>query len=189
MDWDTTRNAIHEAITKASGLPAEKILWAWQNIDAPALDYISIALGSTITIGQDFIQTSTDADRPNGQEIALSVEGVREVSLEIHCFSTSTADKNDALARAERTRTGLLLPSVRFLLNKVGVSPFDQGSVKYLPEIANAGFRGRGIATVRCYMPAPTVVEYAGYIAHVTGTITSTGGANPSPDIRTFEAP
>lgn len=76
--------------------------------------------------------------------------------------------------------SGLLLPSIREILSRADVSLWDAGSISWIPDIPSRAFRGRAVGEFRCYMPAPTVAEYAGYIDRVSGTVTVLG-ANGSP--------
>ncbi len=190
-------DGIRAAIIAASRIPvAEQVVWQWQDAPQPDLDYIAIGLGTELTMGLDMIVSSYDPARPAGREIELRVKGSRETALEVKCYTaivddqgnSRAADGSNALALAMRTKAGLMLPSVRQLLTKVAVSPFDPGQVNYVPEIVNAGFRARAICTIRCYMPAPFVAEYVTYIQTVRGTATVTGGAQTT-NTRDFGTP
>lgn len=175
--WKSTQDAITAAIAAASGLASSKVLWKPANVNPVAADLIELSFSGAQVVGQDGIKTSTDLLRPTGTEIMQEVEGVREVTLLVECYTATDAFSRDAEYLAETTRTGLMLPSVRDLMAAVGVSPFDPGRVQYTPAIPSLSFRGRATLDVRCYMPAPTVVAYCGYIASVHGTATVSGTA------------
>lgn len=168
--WEDIENYIHAAIVLATGYDSDQVIWKHQNYNAPEVDYATIALGDVIPIAQDFTTYETNLSRPAGQEIKQSVVGVREVPLELEAFSSSTLGNASARAVLEKARTGLRLPSVKYSLRKGGIAPFDLGSVAFIPEIRNTGFRGRAICTIRCYVVMPEVVEYCGYINRVVGT-------------------
>ncbi len=230
--WDETLDAVQSAITRASGLASENVIWKWQNADEPPLTYISMGLTSGLTIGLDYLKktvvpvwldlhayavgdvargvagaltyecitagTSAASGGPTGTgsnitdgsvhwkylsnvaQLKSEVQGVREVGLEITCFTSSTADGLDAQNVLEKTKTALRLSSVRDLLTAVGWSPFDPGPVNYIPEIVAVKFRGRATCVIRCYMPAQSVFEYISSIETVRGTI-SCSGVDPDP--------
>lgn len=189
ITWTQTRDAIHAAIVSASGLAASKVVWGFQDVDERALDYVSMSLGASTTVGQDWIRANYDAGRP-GNEFELSTQGTREVALQLQVFSSATVSATgavDALERAERVKGCLRLPTTRALLDAVAVVPFDPGPVQYVPEVVQVGFRGRATLDVRCYMPAPVFAEYTTYIATISGTISVDGGAGPATEID-FEA-
>lgn len=170
MSWDDVGDAIQKAVERASGVTT---IWKHQDSNAPSGDYVAISLGSIQTLGIDYVRTSQDLTRPLGEEIKLEVLGVAEVPLEIECFTTSgttSGREAAALALCSKTVRGLLLPSVRSILKKKAVAPFDNGTAQWIPDIPSTKFRGRAISTVRCNMRPPSVAEYTGYIARVRGT-------------------
>lgn len=175
MSWVDIENAMHSAIVRASGYPAERVIWSFQNINAPTEDYIEINFGGAISIGQDWIRNKQDLNRPNGQEIRQDIHGVREVPFDVSVFTSDTT--GDAAARhvADLVRTKLRLDSVRSGMRKAGVSPFDASPVSWVPDIPNADFRGRAAFTQRCYVPVIDCFEYVGYIARVRGTVYPSG--------------
>jgi hypothetical protein len=180
MSWDDVGDAIQAAIVRASGLGAGQVIWKGQNRSQLATDYVTLQLGGPITLGIDYIQTSTDLSRPAGQEIELRARGRREYPLEVECFTTQaiSARSNSALELCSRLLLALTLPSVRAILTAQDVSPFDPGTPQWIPDVPSTRFRGRAVATVRCYMPPPTAVEYVGYIERMSGTVTMHGGVN-----------
>lgn len=180
MSWDDVGNAIQAAIVQASGLTPGQVLWKDQDINAPVLDYVAISLGGPIQLGIDFLAQDFDATRPRGQEFRLRVTGTREVPLEIECFTASavTGRQASALYLCTRVLAALVLPSVRELMAAQDVVPFDPGQPNWIPDVPSTQFRGRAVATVRCYMPCPTVEEYVGYIERVTGTVSAVDAGN-----------
>lgn len=171
MSWADIENAMQFGVSRASGFPSDRVFWTYQNVNEPELDHITIGFGGEQTIGIDRLNITQDLYRPNGQEIAQEIQGVREVPFEIECFTSATLGDFAARRVLELTRTKLRLPDVRRRLRLAGVSPFDPGPVSYVPDIPSAEFRGRATCTVRCYVPVMDCVEYVGYIARVTGTV------------------
>lgn len=182
MSWTEIQNAVQEQFAIAGGLPADKVIWQFQNADRPTYPYAALTIGTILTVGQDYVETTYDAARLPGQEIKQEVRGMRDVALELEVFTGPTVGDNAAVFIAERIRTALLLPSVREPLFVAGIAPFDPGPVQYLPTISQIKFQGRATCTIRCYMGVQDVAEYTTYIARVSGTITAQGGAvNPAP--------
>jgi hypothetical protein len=175
VSWDDVGNAIQASIVQASGLPANQVIWKGQDANAPGLDYIAIDLGGPIQLGIDYLAQDFDETRPRGQEFRLTVTGTREVPLEIEVFTASavTGRKQSALYLCTKLLAALVLPSVRELLAAQDVVPFDPGQPNWIPDVPSTKFRGRAAATVRCYMPCPTVEEYVGYIERVTGIVSA----------------
>ena len=171
--WQQTRDAIHAAIVSASGLATDHVIWSWQNVDAPDTPYIELALTPSMQIGQDWIDETYDVTRPAGKEIELAVRGTREVKLAVTIFSLKAVDTGniEAVAVAQTIQGKLLLPSVRNQMAAVGVTPFDPSHIVNVPAIIKAGFRGRAVLDVRCYMPAIVVADYIGWIQFVQGTL------------------
>lgn len=179
MNWDDIGNAITDAVRIASGLDENHVIWKHQNYNAPDEDYLTISLGNPITLGIDYIVTTTDMNRPRGREVEIKVEGVRERTLEIEFFSLPSetggaGNKEAALAKLEELKTSLTLPTIRNILRAQRVSPFDPGPTNWIPDIPGSKFRGRASCSIRCYMPPPTVAEYVGFIDRVTGQIITT---------------
>ena len=175
--WATAADAIQAAIVAASGLTAAAVRWRYQDAAQPALPYVDLSLGVATELGEPYVCDDYDATRDPGKEVKLEVRGLQEISLTVEVFSaTTTPDDGAAIALAHQIRQGLRLPSVRDALQAVGFVPLDSAGVQWLPEIVAAGFRGRATFDTRCTLPAPTVAEYAGYIATIAGTVTAKQG-------------
>lgn len=177
--WAELADAIQSAIAGASGLTT---IWKDQNADAPVVDYVTLELGSLAPVGQDYVTTSTDLGQPKGQEVALTVGGLREVALQIEVFSSATVESVGAASArqtADFIATRLRLPTARTTLAWAGVSILAPGPVNYVPEIVGLGFRGRASLDVRCLMPARPLVERVAYIASFGGTARVSGSSTP----------
>jgi hypothetical protein len=175
MSWEDVQDAVHEAITRASGYPAEKVIWSYQSTNERSLAHVRINFGGESVIGQDRIKTTTDLTRPAGQEIKQEVIGVREVPLDVEVFTSETVGANAARHVAAQIRTKIQLDSIRGVLKSANVSCFDSGPVSWVPDIPAVSFRGRALVTLKCYVPISDCEEYTGYIARVTGTMTVSG--------------
>lgn len=180
ITWPIILDAMHAAIIAASKLPDGQVIWKGQNVGAPEESYVAMSLGPVLEVGQDGEVDKTDLSRPAGEEVELEMLGSREVALQLEVFTAATVPTvgaEDALTIAERVRTRLRLSSIRRPLAEATVSPFGIGQVQHLPAIEAAGFRGRALLDVRCYLSVPLddAKEYTGYIARVNGTVTASG--------------
>ena len=177
MSWDDVGNTIVAAVRAASALPASRVVWKHQNYNAPPQTYVTINLPTILEKGQDWIETTTDLNRPRGQEVEIKVRGIREVSLELECFTDQSVsgDGQSAVSKLLEITTRLRLPGVRALLQEQGVSPFETGRINWIPDIPGTNFRGRAVCSIRCYIPLPSYAEYAGFIERVIGSFTSEG--------------
>lgn len=185
MSWDDAADAIQRAIVQSSGLATGKVIWKDQNVAAPSGDYIAIRFGSMSPVGLESTRTKQDLTRPLGQEIKIQPSGEYEVTLDIECFTTvsHSSSQTSALTICARVLAGFSLPTVKTILSSQGVTVFDVGVGQWIPDIPNTRFRGRAIATVRAYVPAPVmapVADYVGYISRITGRIYPTGWSGPS---------
>lgn len=166
---------MQKAVVLASGLDATQVVWSYQNVNAPSGDYVEVHFGGEQAVGIDWVRNSQNLARPVGQEIKQEIHGTREVPFEITCFTADTTGDFSARRLAEVIRTKLRLDSVRSGIRRAGVSPFDVGTVSYVPDIPAARFRGRAVVTVRCYVPVIDCFEYVGYIARVRGVAYPSG--------------
>ena len=174
--WEDIEDAIQRVIVRSSGLDADKVTWSYQSVNEPANDHITLNFGGLRAIGVDIIRNDQDLSRSTGQEIGQSIKGLREMNLEIECFSSATNNETAAKYIAELIRTNLRLETNIYDLRKVQVAMFDtSGVINWIPDIPSVKFRGRAALTVRCYLPAPTVVEYVGYISRIRGTFFPVG--------------
>lgn len=190
MNWNDVGDALQDAIQRASQLPAGRVVWKHQDRNAPPLDYVAIDLGGMIPIGIDGVVTSFNDERPAGQEVKIETRGVRECVLTVECFTSEAISGREASAAVlcSKIYSGLLLPSIREILHRADVSVFDVSLISWIPDVPSRSFRGRAVGELRCYMPAPTVAEYAGYIERVSGTVTVLGcNGSPSGITRPFD--
>jgi hypothetical protein len=171
ITWEDIEDRIHEAVVRATGFADDRVVWKWQDADAPALDYATVDLGVPVAVGEDRIRYQTDLTRPQGQEVKQTIRGTREVALELEVFCSAPRGNNSAKAVMARTQMALRIPSIKHLLRLGGLSVFDLGVPGYVNDIPTVNFRGRATCSMRCYVVLPEVVEYCGYIARVRGTV------------------
>lgn len=168
--WKEIADAVQSTIATASGLTT---IWRYQNAPAPTVDYVGISFGALQTVDVDFVDEQYDSTLPDGQQVSLSVGGVRVLPLTIEVWSGSTVEKiasTTALSILDSIITKLRLPSNRRALASVGLTVFDPGPANWVPSIVSIGFRGRATCDLRCRIPARTVTEYTDWIGSIAGT-------------------
>lgn len=174
MAWEDIERAVQVAIVTASRLPARQVIWSYQPFPEPTLDYVRLSFGGETVVGFDRIATTQDLTRPAGQEMGQVVRGLREVPLELECFSADVYGSSAARRLAELIRTRIQLDTIRYPLNKAGITPFDSGPVNWIPDSVGI-FRGRATLTLRCYVAVSEAEEYTGYIARIRGVVFPSG--------------
>lgn len=180
MNWTALENALHAWVVSATGYPAARVLWRDQGANALTADHITLHLSGPIVLGTDEEYDKTDLFQPPGQEVEMIVQGDREWSLQVECYTGQTTTSSDAKSILSTLQTVGQLPLRRAILSAEGITIFDLGSVQYAPAIREAGFQGRAIVVMRFYS-RDAASEKTGYIAQVE--ITDTGAG------KTFIAP
>lgn len=180
MSWVDVEEAMQAAIVKASGYSPDQVVWSYQNVGEREMPYVRIHFGGELMVSQDRIDTTIDLTRPRGEEIKQEVQGVREVPFELEVFTEEILGDAAARRMCEKIRTKLRLDSIRGVLRRAKVVPFDPGPVGYVPDIPGANFRGRANCTIRCYVPTMDCIEYVGYIALVRIRAVVAGWTGPS---------
>lgn len=181
MNWTAIEDALHAWVVASTGYATARVLWRDQNtINAPLPDHITLHLNGPLVIGTDEQLDQTDLLQPPGQEITLSVQGDREWSLEVQCYTGQTTTSADAKGILSTLQTVGQLPSKRALLTAQGVTLFDVGTVQYTPEVREIAYQGRAVLLMRFYS-RDAASEKTGYIAQIEITDTQAG--------HTFTAP
>lgn len=180
MNWTALEDALHGWVVASTGYPAARVLWRDQIVNTPLANHITLHLNGPIVLGTDEQVHATDLLQPAGQEIELKVQGDREWSLEVQCYTGQTTTSSDAKSTLSTLQTVGQLPSKRDLLAAQGITLFDLGSVQYTPEVREVAYLGRAILLMRFYS-RDVASERTGYIAEVE--ITDTVAA------RTYIAP
>lgn len=115
-----------------------------------------------------------------GQEITIKEFGRRQFGLTVQCFGTNgqEAGVSSPVAVLSAVRSALALPTPRGLLNAVGVTCFDRGSVSNVPALVGTIYEPRAIFESQWYLNE-AVTEQTGYIetVNVDGDLTDAGGS------------
>lgn len=164
--WETVENSIRAAVRDALGLPDGSVIWADQDGTRPAEPFATVKLGTLVSLGQDATTHDFDSGRPAGEEIEITVRGVRELPVSVQVFAPSTTGNGSAFAILSKLPGRLRLASVRDPLTLAGLSPFDVGGVQNLGQLLGPAFAGRATCDVRFYV-ADDVSERTTYIETV----------------------
>jgi hypothetical protein len=169
--------AVRAAVVTASGLDPSRVYFA----DQPALvpetaTRIAVRVGEALPLGTDGLEHDFDATRPAGQEVEYRTFGMREVTIELQAFGpveppSSSFPARDVLARV---LDGLVLPSVRDMLNAAGVGVLRESAVRRIPGVRGPMYEDRALLELVVLVRA-SAVERTGYIAsaEVTRNVTS----------------
>lgn len=171
MDWTAIEDALHAWVVSSTGYASNRVLWRDQDANAKVADHITLHLSGPIVLGTDELRSSTDLLQPAGQEIKQSVQGDREWSLQVECFTGAVTTSSDAKSILSNLQTVGQLPSKLALLDAQGITLFDLGSVQYTPDIQEVGYQGRALVLMRLYS-RDEASERTGYIAEVEITDT-----------------
>lgn len=190
MSWEAIGDALQRAIALGAQLPEESVTWGFQDIDEPALPFIELAVSPARVIGRDYLVKSFDDTRPQGQEVKVEVRGMRAITIEIHGYTLQAwgMGRQTAVGLVDAAATALTLPSIRTLLQRVDCGVFRIGEAEDMPVVVGSAFRGRALCLVEAYIPPQAIAEYCGYIAKVSGSVTTIGG-RVTPKVEDFEAP
>lgn len=182
--WKEIEATIQQVVEAAADLLPT--IWRYQDGSQPGPDYVGLSLGALITEGVDWVNERYDSTRGDHVQIVEEVGGVREVALQIEAWSSATVETLQAAAAqsvVDKIVTRLRLPTARSKLRSVGFVPFDPGPVNWVPQVIQAGFRGRATCDVRCRMPARAYAEYCDWIAKISISATVKGPPDVAVDI------
>lgn len=170
-------DAFRTWVKTATGLADNNIFFQDQKVERPTSTYVTIRVGSVVPLGAVDPVTITEVTDPvPGQEIQISVDGIREVTTSIQVFgpAVSTNPTATAMYIANKIQTSLRLPSVQDALDSAGISVFDIGAVNNLTQLLDTGFDGRAQFDVRCYIVF-SVSQFETYIETAEVTDNTTG--------------
>jgi hypothetical protein len=179
-DWTVIENAIFDWVHLGSGLAADLVVWAAQTDDSnrPPGQHVQIQIGPDVALGgAPHVRHKYLAGQALGQEIALTLDVVREIAVSVQVFGGKTTEPTtgaSARGLAGKIQKAISLPTRRQALNDAGLAPFDVGTIEHVPEVLDADFEARAVFTVRMLV-ADDAEERVGYIATVEITDLGTG--------------
>lgn len=164
------------AFAKAStGYADAAIIFDSQDLLSPEpTPYVTIRVGDLLNIGIDGTAYSFDANRPTGEEIHRTTQGMRDLIVSFAFFTPAVVGSATARTAAAKMQADLSRQSLRDALNAAGLGVMDPGAVRWVPKINNTTFEGRAVLEVRFAVPQGAV-DATGYIALVNATPTING--------------
>lgn len=170
--WSTLEDAVRAWALAASGLAADQVYFANQDVRrSEAAPRVIITLGDLVTIGVDSLTHDYSAARPAGQEIEYTARGPRELAVSLQAFAPLTVGSGvTARSLLDLCQAKLRLPSVRDALNAAGIGVLDPGTVRRLPQVVAGKWEDAAFLDVRCLV-GQSVTERTGYIATVPFTM------------------
>ncbi len=164
-NWDSVEAAVWAWVVAGSGLSESTVIRADQDGPRPEPNFASIRLGRSMSPAGvvDQVSQEYDSGADPGEEITLTASGPREFEVEVEVFTASAVGSDSAFARASRVQTALGLPGVRDALHAAGLTPFDNGKVRVIPDVLDTKWEGRALLVARFYVEE-SASETTGYI-------------------------
>lgn len=166
--WDAVENAVRTWVLAASGLAANRVYFADQDVPAgEAAPRVTIRIGGPVHLGLDAIEQSFDPGQPAGQEILQTARGFRTITVDLQSFAPTMVGAGDtALAVMAKIQAALSLPSVRYTLNTAGLGVLQEGNIQRIPQVRQAINEDRATLSVR-FCVTQSISERLGYIDSV----------------------
>lgn len=154
-------NAIHDWVRRASGLPADAILWEGRH-PYPSGTWILMRVVGTREFGAPWVDRSAEGVG----DVKYTARALRTVILELQCIAGDEGGEASCVALLEKVGGKRILPSYRAALSlaKVGVGAF--GPVRWVAARRDELFEPRAIVDVELNL-ASEVSETGPAIKHV----------------------
>lgn len=125
MNWTTAENAIHNWLQLATGIAADRILWARQGVTRPAgtSAWISLKRIAAPVIGQDWSTHALNPTPTAGNELLHTAAGNRAWTISIQCYGGTATEATSPEAILDDALLKLALPAykARFTAAEIGV--------------------------------------------------------------------
>jgi hypothetical protein len=146
--------AIHDWITLATGLDADRIVWTQQGGPRPpgAGPWISLELSSIDQHGMNWESQSEDVA---GESIIFKSQGIDVAALSVQCFGGDATGASSSMAIGHRIVKSRDLPSVDSLLHNAGIGVLSFGPVIPVSGVRNTTvFEPRAALEVTLTLPS-----------------------------------
>jgi hypothetical protein len=161
MEEKTIESTLRAWVRDHSGLSEAQVVWAEQASVRLATPFITLRLGDLARVGGlDEVRQAYDENAAAGQEVSLTVVGRRELTLSIQCFGEACDSPRAILSRVQ---TALSLETVMAAFEEVGISCFDEGTIRNVTLLQETDFEQRALLETRFYV-AEEVSETTTYI-------------------------
>lgn len=177
IPWATIRPAIQQWIVAASGLTADKVIFADDGGDAPELPYIKLSLPITTPHGTDWRIYDDAPDPAPGAELRVRSQGMRTSSLTIQSFYAS-GGKNAAMQILEDVVASI--PLYADSIDAAGAGIGMVGAIKAADGSRSGILEPRAIVEIELQL-ASEVEGRETYVETAHGTVneTTTGASLP----------
>lgn len=174
--WQTIDDAIYDWVTGKVNLDA---IWEDQNLPEPAYPYLSLRRsGFRKEGGKPEVRTSTDLNRPLGEEIELLTTSPGEFTLSVKAFVDEDNGANEpnrnAVQYCSKLQASLGQLSVQSHLREAGLAIIEELEVKDISLVENGEFLNRAIFEVRLRATS-VMTERTGFIEKVEVESTELG--------------
>lgn len=181
MNFTALEDALRAWVMSATGLAESQVVFGHQPFRSPAPSaMVAIIVDTPGHVGgPDAEDWDFDAQRAFGQEIRIATQGVRRLPVELQVIAPAVTGTPTARDLVQRCQAALGLSEVRAALNDAGLGVIQEGSPRWLPGIAGAGYEGRAVLE-SVFSTRETAATRLGYIETVRGTLTVSEGSNES---------
>lgn len=169
FDFATAENAICTALALASGYAESKVVWSNQNLNEISGNFITMKALGIVGFGLDGINQEYNGGAAEGEELTLTHNGPRVVTVSVQAYTVETVGLLTACFVLDNVRTNLKIGTTRDILNEVGLGILDIGDVQNLSDIQGADFEGRAAMDIQ-FCLIQSAEERIGYIETVEGT-------------------
>jgi hypothetical protein len=176
LNWQTIEDTIYDWFTEQSGVSV-----VWGNQDSPEEPYpfgvLSVISGPLMVAPQDEVKWTTDLSKPLGQEVALNIEGLRELVVSCQIFAeppTSLDPSAHPRFIMSRVQASLSAPSVLEAFRNANMSIIRAGDIIILDAPDDDTWIARANMDVRFYLMSQSVEE-SGFMNEIEITSTPFG--------------
>lgn len=149
MNVTAAEDALYAWLVAATGLAADRVVWAHQPVTERPSAYVTLRLLGLATVGHDGLTHSYDAGADAGEEITIETEGRRVLSVSVQAYSDATTGPTAAWAMLAKAQAALSLPGRRAALLAAGLASFGDASTLDLSAIRETRFQSRASLTIQ----------------------------------------
>lgn len=167
MDESILQKALRTWVRKASRLDDAAIVWAEQELVRLSPPFITMRLGDLVPLGAcDEVTQTFDETRAAGEEIELTANGRRALTLSVQCFGSNADSAQKILSRVQ---TSLSLPSIQGILEAAEASVYGTSPIQNVTALLETAFEPRAATEFYLYV-SEAVSERTTYIESVVAT-------------------
>ena len=149
MDLTTAEDAIHAWLVAATGLAADRVVWAHQPGTTRPSPSLTMRVLSLTGVGADGVTHTFDPLAGPGEEITFTSEGRRVLAVSVQAYSDAVSGSGTAHDYLSRAQAALALPTTRDALRAAGLGAFNPGAITDLSAIRETRFQSRAAMTVQ----------------------------------------